>query len=104
MSLQHPEPGIWTEADLPTAERRLGRAPLVVPGLPIVGMEVGEVEGTPAVRVRQELEGGAVLALVQRREEAPFEAWTQVRRGGVWVAASARISRDSLRALVGRLR
>lgn len=105
----------WRGAGRAEAERRLRRPVVVVAQLPLLGMEVGEVEGTPVVRVRQSLPGGEVLTLVQRgatrarvppggaARRAGAEAGTSrltLERGGLVIEASAPIPADSLRALL----
>lgn len=57
----------WREVERDEAERRLGRSLVAVPELPLLGIELGKLEGRAAVRVRQQREDGSVLSLVQQR-------------------------------------
>lgn len=59
------DPG-WHTVDRAEAERSIGWPIAVVPDLPVLEIAMGE-EGD-AIRVRQRLEGGEILELVQRRE------------------------------------
>ena len=99
---------VWVPVTRDRAQSAAGFAPLAVPDLPVLEIEVGEVEGQVAVRVRQALDSGAALTLVQLRAEGPAVAPTlpagqpvaTVRRGDVRVTGSAPIPADSLRALL----
>lgn len=63
-----PEDGVaWREVERDEAERRLGRSLVGVPELPLLGIELGRMEGRAAVRVRQQRADGSVLSLVQQR-------------------------------------
>jgi hypothetical protein len=105
-------PELWVPTTREQAESMAAFALLTVPDLPILEIEMGRMEGTPAVRVRQALESGAVLTLVQRRADGPGAAPTlpegqpvvTVRRGDVSVTGSAPIPVDSLRALLEALK
>jgi hypothetical protein len=124
----------WYEATRDEATRRLGRRPLVVPGIPVTGYAV--VQGSGAtVRVTQQLPNGGVLALVQRRTEGEHNAaagfaerrqrssaaapgaapalrdearpavdGATIERDGYHVTAQAAVGRDSLAALLRSLR
>ena len=103
------EGGEWRATDVAGARRVLGRDPFTVPGLGTISVETGDVEGEPAVRVRQSLESGGEIVLVQTRgaAAAPRSApagWVTVARGNVTVAASAALDEAALRALLERLR
>ena len=124
----------WYEATQDEAARRLGRRPLVVPGIPVMGYAV--VQGSGAtVRVTQQLPNGGVLALIQRRAEGEHDAaagfaerrqasraaapsaapalrdevrsaidGVTIERDGYHVTAQAAVGRDSLAALLRSLR
>jgi hypothetical protein len=91
-----------------------------VPGLPLLGIDAGETEGAPAVRVRQSLGGGGVLTLLVR--QAPARGRTAARttradavaaagesevivsKGELLVTARAALPADSLAKVVAALR
>ncbi|MET0399207.1 MAG: hypothetical protein ABW277_20610, partial [Longimicrobiaceae bacterium] len=119
-----PDADGWFSVRPEAARRLLGREPLRVRGLPLVSVQAGRWEGRPAVRVRQRLEGGGLLSLVQvpdwAREggesgdsasvpdawdDTPADHVRVVRRvGEITVAGSAPLPADSLAALLERLR
>jgi hypothetical protein len=104
----------WREVEQGEAERRLGARIFILPDLPVVGIEVAQIDRRPAVRVVQTLATGEEVTLVQRRaprarSARPCEPRTHadgegarvtVLRGGVMIEASAAIAGDSLRALL----
>lgn len=100
--------GPWRAAGRAEAERRLGSPLFIVAGLPVLGTELGTVQGRPAARVKQRLPGGEVLVLIQRRASAararqpsPTDSTAlTVRRGRLTVEATAPIPADSLRQLL----
>lgn len=107
----------WREVERDEAERRLGRPLVGVPELPLLGIELGKMEGRAAVRVRQQREDGSVLSLVQQRTPRTRARSTRAEalrraveaRGG-WqivleeeglvVEASEPVPADSLRRLL----
>jgi len=99
---------VWVPLTRAGAESVAGFVLLTVPGLPVLEVEVGQVEGQVAVRVRQELESGSTLTLVQQRADGPVAEPTlpegqpvaTVRKGDLRVTGSAPIPLDSLRALL----
>lgn len=97
--------GAWRASAQAAAERHLRDRLVIVPGLPVVGIEVGRVDGRAAARVRQRLPGGEILTLTQRRAASRADTTSRdstivVRRGSLRVEASAPIPADSLRALL----
>lgn len=105
----------WVGVHPREARRRLGQDPLRVPGLRVVSIQAGELEGRQAIRLRQTLGTDVVLSLVQVRgpaeveglpaESAPGEHARLVRRvGDVTVVGSAPLPADSLARLLERLR
>ena len=100
--------GEWRAAGRAEAERSLGSPLFTVPGLPVLGIELRVVEGSPAARVKQRLPGGEVLTLTQRRASAARArqpsapaGTTTVRRGSLTVEAAAPIPADSLGKILG---
>lgn len=117
----------WLTIGTAEARRLLGRSPLRVRGLRVVSVQAGRMEGREVVRVRQALDGGGLLTLVQARPAAglapagaaapaagsPSEArddtpgeLSRLHRvvGAVTVTASAPLPADSLARLLERLR
>jgi hypothetical protein len=102
---------VWVPATRARAESEAGFAVLAVPELPVLEIELGRLEGTVAVRVRQALESGATLTLVQQRADGAAGEPTlpegqpvaTVRRGDLRVTGAAPIAVDSLRALLARI-
>lgn len=122
----------WTSVDPARAGEEAGFPVLFVPGLEVLGVEMGRLEGAAAVRVRQAIDPETVLTVIQRRypirsdaaadrdrpEVAPrvgrpntdpgrpseSHSTVYVRRGNLWLTASASVSPDSLRALLDRVR
>jgi anti-sigma factor RsiW len=117
----------WAVADQETAEDHVGGPLLTVPDLPVIAVRVGRVDGTPAVRVVQQLPAGDSLELLQLRvpegdrdaaalrqdvDQAAALAriagretgaqWVVVRRGYA-VSGRAGIPPDSLRQLLERI-
>jgi hypothetical protein len=95
----------WRTSAQAAAERHLRHPLTMVPGLPLVGIEVGRVHGRAAARVRQRLPGGEILSLTQRRAASRADTAGQgfgvtVLRGRLRVDASAPIPADSIRALL----
>lgn len=84
---ERPRAGEWVAVERREAEALLGQRLLTLPGRPVVGLEMGEVQGQSVVRVRQALEDGKVLSiLLQRDSGAPASAAVElerVRQGGV---------------------
>ncbi len=119
-----PDADGWFSVRPEVARRLLGREPLRVRGLPLISVQAGRWEGRAAVRVRQRLEGGGLLSLVQvpdrARErgesgdsavvpdawdEAPTAHVRMVRQvGTIVVTGSAPLPADSLARLLERLR
>ncbi len=119
------EGGDWREVDRTTAERVLGTAIVAVDDLPIVGISV-PASGRAHVRIRQTLPSGRLLDLHLRRgttaapvaaaaarpsvagaeRTTPAGSTTTVtlRVGELLVSGRAAVDRDSLTALLGRLR
>jgi anti-sigma factor RsiW len=94
--------GSWRASAQAEAERYLRHRLVIVPGLQVLGIEVGRVDGRTAVRVRQRLPGGETLSLTQRRTTARADTTGQgvtIRRGGLLVEATAPIPADSIRSL-----
>ncbi|HYW08004.1 MAG TPA: carboxypeptidase regulatory-like domain-containing protein [Longimicrobium sp.] len=105
---------VWRGVPREEAERRLGSRLVTVPRLPLLGIEVRELEGSPSIRVRQRLENGDVLSMIQQRaprstsaarnpivrDETAGGSRIRLRRNGLVVDASAPISSDSLNILL----
>jgi hypothetical protein len=112
----------WTAADAETAGEYLGIPVLTVPELTVLSYSVGRVDGNRAVRVLQELKPGDMLELIQRTAEgdrperrlmaaralAPVftDSLVTVRvfRDGYVITARARVTEESLRELLERIR
>jgi len=119
-----PDADGWFSVRPEAARRLLGREPLRVRGLPLISVQAGRWEGRAAVRVRQRLEGGGLLSLVQvpdgakeggesgdsavvpdAWDEAPTDHVRLIRQvGAIVVTGSAPLTADSLAALLERLR
>ena len=119
------EGGDWREVDRTTAEQVLGTAIVAVDDLPIVGISV-LASGRAQVRIRQTLPSGRLLDLHLRRGTTaapaavaaapPSDALAErstttdsttiviLRVGELLVSGRATVGRDSLTALLGRLR
>ncbi len=120
------EGGDWREVDRTTAEQLLGTAIVAVNDLPIVGIFI-PASGRAQVRIRQTLPSGRLLDLHLRRgttTAAPVAAAAAppsnalaerstttgsttmviLQVGELWVSGRATVGRDSLTALLGRLR
>lgn len=118
------EGGAWREVDRTTAEQVLGTAIVAVDDLPIVGIFV-PASGRAQVRVRQTLPSGRLLdlhlrrgttaapvaaavttsgALAERSTITDSTAMVILRVGELLVSGRAAVGRDSLTALLGRLR
>ena len=103
---------VWTPVTRTHAESQAGFAVLIVPELAIAEIELGEVRGAVAVRVRQALDSGATLTLVQQRADGSAGEPTlpagqpaeTVERHGLRITGSAPMVVDSLKALLGRVR
>lgn len=104
--------GGWRSLSRELAEAWAGFAVLTVPGLEVLAVEVGELEGAPAVRVRQAVGPETVLTLVQRRAQGATPAVDQpdgvatasTRRGELLITGTAPMPADSLRGLLSRIR
>jgi hypothetical protein len=103
----------WTTASRSEAEGLAGFPILVVDDLPVIDISVGTAEGSPVVRIIQELDGGPRLTLLEARGVVSFldemqtddgQSAASTRRGDVGIAARAPIPMDSLNALLQRLR
>lgn len=102
----------WRALSPAAAEAQVGFPTSAVPGLEVLAVEVGELEGAPAVRVRQVVEPGTVLTLLQRRATGATEAEDQpdglttvsIRRDDLLLTATAALPADSLRTLLERVR
>jgi hypothetical protein len=103
----------WTRTDRAAAEQSLGRPIQTIPGLPLLGIELGRSEGAPVVRVRHRVGRAGTLLLEQVANPGELEgelsalssekeAELVVRRNGLRVTARAPMSLDSLRALLRR--
>jgi hypothetical protein len=117
----------WRVAGSDSAERHIGGPVLTVPELPVLAYQLGEVGGTPTVRVVQRLPSGEPLELIQHRADAeqvgavsgvasameqarykrdsvdvegPAEAVATVARGAYLITGRAAIPADSLVALL----
>jgi hypothetical protein len=105
---------VWRGVPREEAERRLGSRLVIVPRLPLLGIDIRQTDGSPSVRVRQRLENGDVLSMIQQRaprsrsaarnpiarDETVGGARIRLRRNGLVVDASAPISSDSLNVLL----
>jgi hypothetical protein len=102
----------WIPTDREAAESEAGFALGIVPDLPVVEIELSEVDGAVAIRVRQALDSGATLTLVQWSADGPSldpvlpegQPVATARTRGLVITGSAPISPDSLQALLGKLR
>jgi hypothetical protein len=102
----------WTAVSRADAETAMGFAAYTVPGLEMVGVAIGRVGETDAMRVRQALAGDAVLTLIQSREPLALDgdavpsdrSVASIARDGVYVIAVAPVTSDSLNALLARMR
>jgi hypothetical protein len=103
---------VWSPVPRDLAGAEAGFELLTVPGLPVLEIETGEVAGVHMVRVRQALDSGATLTLIQWRpgveEVEPTlpqgQPVAMVERGEVRVTGAAPISLDSLRVLLQGVR
>lgn len=102
----------WRALSPAAAEAQVGFPTPAVPGLEVLAVEVGELEGAAAVRVRQVVEPGTVLTLLQRRATGATEAEDQpdglttvsIRRDDLLLTATAALPADSLQTLLERAR
>ncbi len=102
----------WVPADREHAESEAGFVLGIVPDLPVLEIELGGPAGAVAIRVRQALDSGATLTLVQWSADGPAldpvlpsgQPAATARTRGLVIAGSAPISPDSLTALLARVR
>jgi hypothetical protein len=107
-------PGDWRPSTLPRAQEETR-----IPGRYVRGLELLSVEttshpdtGTPLVRIRQRLDNGGVLTLVEGRAGAERDAWPVESAGtvasrridDVLVSATAAVTPEELRALLATVR
>ncbi|HEX8358649.1 MAG TPA: carboxypeptidase-like regulatory domain-containing protein [Longimicrobium sp.] len=91
----------WRPSAQADAERQLRHPLVIIPGLEVLGVDVGRMGGRTAVRVRQRLPGGETLSLTQRRASARADTTgITIRRGNLIVEATAPIPADSIRKLL----
>ncbi|MBI4419495.1 MAG: hypothetical protein HY560_01610 [Gemmatimonadetes bacterium] len=115
--------GSWKPITAAAAAEILGRAPILVPELPVSSYEAS-TSGERAVRIVQSLGAGSILELIEMPTPAPARAVAQRRAaaaeapatgretdrpvtvtvGDVTVTARATVPGDSLRVLVAKLR
>jgi hypothetical protein len=105
---------VWRGVPREEAERRLGSRLVTVPRLPLLGIDIRLTGGRPSVRVRQRLENGKVLSMIQQRaprsrsatrnpiarDDTAGGARIRLRTNGLVVDASAPISSDSLNVIL----
>ncbi|MEX2531780.1 MAG: hypothetical protein WD960_13515 [Gemmatimonadota bacterium] len=102
----------WAPVARERAEAGAGFALLTVPGLAVLEIEFGAVGGVTAIRVRQALDSGAVLTLVQWKADGgeleptlpDGQAVVTVELGEVRVRGAAPVAADSLRRVVAGVR
>lgn len=116
----------WRPVDPARGREEAGFPVLFVPGLEVLGVDLGRVEGATAIRVRQAIDPETLLTVIQRREppgtgaeaewarpevarpdpgrQSKSASTVSMRRGYLWLTASASVSPDSLRALLDRMR
>jgi hypothetical protein len=103
---------VWVPASRERAEEGAGFELLTVPDLAVLEIELGQVGGVPAVRVRQALDSGATLTLVQWPVHGPEveptmpggQAVLTMERGEVRLTGAAPLEVDSLRLVLGGVR
>jgi hypothetical protein len=103
------EPYTWRDETREAAEAVLGRPLVTLPGLAIRTVEVAD---SGIVRVRQDLGDAVMLTLVQGRGGEGRESWSiesvgalaSAHIGDLIVTATAPVTEDSLRALLGEVR
>jgi len=105
-------PDDWRPTSLAAAETAVGSV-VLVPGLEIVTIETGRLDsGTTVVRVRQRLEDGTVLRLVEGVADPAVEAWVvdsagavaSRRVGDLLVTGTSSVPPEELRRLLETLR
>jgi hypothetical protein len=108
-------PFVWRPAPSIAAEGYVGSDLWMLPGLDVLTLEVaygGYPNETHVARVRLGLGDGTTLTLVQGRTDGRRIRWPlqsegavlSTRRGEMLITATAPVSADSLRTLLGQLR
>ncbi len=101
---------MWRAVSRVEAQAFVGFPVRMVPGLDVVSLEVGILEGVPVVRVVQLLEGAQKLTLLEAARELTFP---EQQTGGsatvqpdssVFVEGRAPLSADSIKVLLKRIR
>lgn len=104
--------GGWSPIDPARAATAVGFPIALVPSLDVTSVEIGQVGGAPAVRIRQALGPDGSLTLLQARAPLALEAPTSAdgrtasvtEREGVTIVGIAALPADSLSALLARVR
>ena len=104
--------GDWSPRSPAEAGAAVGFAMASVPGLPVISVDVGRLDGVDALRVRQSLGRGATLTLLEARAPIVLDAsatpdgraLSAIRRSGVSIVGAAPVPLDSLNALLERVR
>lgn len=110
--LDDPAWGSWRRVTRAEAEATTGLRLFTVPDLPVSRIDVGSASGVSVVRVVQTLDDGGSLELVEAGSPVRFggteasggPARETVQKGDVFVAATAPLAADALKALLGRLK
>jgi hypothetical protein len=108
-------PFVWRPSPSIAAEGHVGSALWMLPGLDVLSLEVaygGYPNETHVARVRLDMGDGKILTLVQGRTDGRRIRWPiqsegavlSTRRGEMLITATAPVSADSLRVLLGQLR
>lgn len=104
--------GGWAPRGPAEAEAALGFPIASVPGLTVTSVEVGQVAGVDALRIRQSLAPEATLTLIQARAPLALDATatpdgraaSTTRRSELSIIGAAAVPFDSLNALLARVR
>lgn len=108
-ALPAPTPSVWRSVSPEEAESTAGFAPRTIPGLGVLDVGVGTIDGVEVVRVVQALDDGTRVLLFQasRAFEDPqpnTEGVASAELDGVFVVGRAPLPSDSIRSLLARLR
>ncbi len=100
----------WRTAEIDEASRSAGFRLLLLPGVEIVGVEVGEIDGSVIVRVYQRLDDTTPVVIFQSRarllpgDESVGTEAMRVTSSGIHLLGRAPIERENLVALLDQAR
>jgi len=102
----------WAVVGRDDAEARAGFGLYTVPQLTVLSIELRIVNGHPAVRITQDIDGETRLTLVESRsattvqdpEPGDTRSFASTQRGDVRISAYAEMSEEALSALLDRIR